>query len=363
MAENSKIQWTTHTFNPWRGCTKVAAGCANCYADRQSKRNPKTLGIWGPDGTRVVASEATWREPIKWDKKAACCCRKEMADHQHEAGCPQRNRPRVFCASLADVFEDWPGEVVDHLGCSHYTKDGDPTVVVTGEQMRGTDSDGYHYTTLDDCRGRLFRLIDLTPNLDWLLLTKRPQNIRRMWPEYELGRWDGVGRVRPLNHRRPNVWLGTSIACQEDADRNIPKLLACRDLAPVLFLSIEPLIGPVRLSLEPHPGMATLSEINSWEQKRIDWVICGGESGPKARECHIDWIRSIVRQCREADVPCFVKQLGAFPIDSGADGVDEADVRAMPDFYRLASVTDPKGGDPDEWPADLRVRQFPVVMP
>lgn len=96
MAENTKIQWADHTFNPWRGCTKIAPGCANCYADAQSKRNPGTLGVWGPNGTRVVASEAMWREPLKWNKAAACLETFDCNAGDHSDCCPQKVRDREF---------------------------------------------------------------------------------------------------------------------------------------------------------------------------------------------------------------------------------------------------------------------------
>lgn len=92
MGVNTKIEWTTHTFNPWRGCTRISEGCRFCYAETLSRRNPAVLGVWGDEGTRVVASESMWRQPIKWDREAAA------------AG----ERRRVFCASLADAFEDRP---------------------------------------------------------------------------------------------------------------------------------------------------------------------------------------------------------------------------------------------------------------
>ncbi len=126
MGEGSKIQWTHHTFNPWRGCTHVSPGCEHCYAEALSKRNPAQLGTWGAGGTRVVASEAYWKQPERWNRAA------EAAGERH----------RVFCASLADVFEDRP-ELVEP-------------------------------------RERLWRLIVATPHLDWLLLTKRPENIARL---------------------------------------------------------------------------------------------------------------------------------------------------------------------------------------
>ena len=146
MAENSAIGWTHHTFNPWRGCQKVAPGCTNCYAEALAKRNPSVLGTWGADGTRVVAAEAYWREPLKWQRQAAA------------AG----ERRRVFCASLADVFEDWNGPITN----------------VRGEKLLCNQA---------DLRRRLFALIDETPDLDWLLLTKRPEHILRMTPA-EIGR-------------------------------------------------------------------------------------------------------------------------------------------------------------------------------
>ena len=376
MAENTKIQWANHTFNPWRGCTKVAAGCANCYADAQSLRNPKTLGVWGPNGTRVVASEAMWREPVKWDRLA------EVAQHAEiDDGLPApRPCPRVFCASLADVFEDWPGrpvftpEKVDGETIQPVawygpvkTPSGVVDQVCRAGQMLGSGigsnfqvwADRYRPATLNDVRARLFRLIDSTPNLDWLLLTKRPENVRRMWR-------NGFGVANPAFAVRDNVWLGTSIACQEDADRAIPELLKCRDLAAKLFLSIEPMTESIDLEKIAGPdgrerglyasALHADHEDRYWQLSGapVDWVIVGGESGPNARPCDIAWIRSIVRQCRDAGVPCFVKQLGADPefrpgehVRWAHDGPTE-------------SLRDPKGGDPDEWPEDLRVRQLPT---
>jgi protein gp37 len=305
MGENSKIEWTDHTFNPWRGCTKVAAGCANCYAEKQAKRNPGTLGIWGADGTRVLASDAMWGEPLKWNHAAG------------EAGV----RARVFCASMADVFEDWPGQMT--------WADGSPAINRFSEEPY----------RLNDARVELFRLIDATPHLDWLLLTKRPENIRRMayglWTEKVPGHVsqnEGDGRFWK---RRQNVWLGTSIATQEDADKNIPELLKCRDLSPVLFVSAEPLLGQVDLSrLDNGCGEhydALRAEVITVGRNRfrtsdtspLDWLIVGGESGPGARPINLTWARSLRDQCQAAGVPFFFKQWGewvagtAFTRDDG----------------------------------------------
>ncbi len=386
MGENTRIQWAHHTFNPWRGCTKVAPGCANCYAEAQSKRNPKTLGIWGPNGTRVVASEAMWREPVKWNKAAA------KAKHDHGelltekdlAAGPVFRRDRVFCASLADVFEDWSGFLRDAHGLPQYRTRPEPGEPEWWEPIASLYI-GKSVIRLDDVRARLFRLIDSTPNLDWLLLTKRPENIRRMvhdsWTEKAPGHVsqnDGDGRRWK---RRDNVWLGTSIACQEDADRNIPELLKCRDLAAKLFVSIEPLVGPVDLTRLDNGGgerydalrgeVRTVggNKFRASDRDPIDWVIVGGESGPNARPCDVAWIRSIVQQCQSVGVPVFVKQLGERCVIESAGGdvantayrasgwVSQTGTAYHAGWFRGA---DRKGGDPAEWPEDLRVREVPA---
>lgn len=276
MAENSKIEWTHHTFNPWRGCTKISDGCKNCYAETLSKRSPSILGVWGDNGTRVVASESMWKQPVKWNRDAAA------------AG----ERPRVFCASLADVFEDRSELVAP--------------------------------------RQRLFELIDRTPNLDWLLLTKRPENIKRLWP---FGWYDD-------QFTWANIWLGTTVENQEQSDTRIPELLGIP--AAVRFLSCEPLLGQVNLSLRnrqstcptckgegrildpyhsQHPSQTGDGEDQDWcldcserDEKRegIHWVIVGGESGTGARPMHPDWARSLRDQCAAAGVPFFFKQRGEF---------------------------------------------------
>lgn len=322
MAANTKIQWATHTMNPWRGCSKVHTGCANCYAEATSKRNETILGTWGPNGTRVVAAERAWQEVLKWNKAAA-----KLSE-----------RPRVFCASLADVFEDWAEPMVDHLDGDHYTSDVDPSKMVNHEEMHGLDSVGYHYTTIDDVRRRLFALIDSTPALDWLLLTKRPENVRKFWPAVNVHTQE---QADDRNERgelyRRNVWIGTSISDQETADNWTPGLAFLGDLAPVRFLSAEPLVGPIDFSMRfDGTGGSALNFAG------VNLVIVGGESGPGARPCSVEWVRDIVRQCAEANVACFVKQLGS----------------NVEPFICLA---DPKGGNPDEWPKDLRVRQMPEV--
>ena len=222
-------------------------------------------------------------------------------------------------------------------------------------------ADRYRPATLDDVRARLFRLIDSTPDLDWLLLTKRPENVRRMWtcpqdPHVTGGCYH--------SQFRDNVWLGTSIACQADADRNVPELLKCRDLCAKTSLSIEPLVGSVDLSRWLNCKCRTDGwRCDSCVFGPLDWVIVGGESGPNARPCNVAWIRSIVRQCRDAGVPCFVKQLGRVVV---ADAAERSSWAAWGDHgpwmrdIEGPKLRDPKGGDMAEWPEDLRVREVPT---
>lgn len=264
MGANSKIEWTNHTFNPWRGCSKVSPGCANCYAEQNSKRNPSLFGIWGNDGTRVIAADSYWKQPLAWDKAAA----------------KAKERHRIFCASIADIFEDRP--------------------------------------ELEGPRSRLFELIKKTPHLDWLLLTKRPENISRLsgmisFPE--------------------NIWLGTSVENQDTANERIPALLAIN--AIVRFLSCEPLLGAVSLPATcrimpgscwcgAHISYPMSADFSPSERKPspIHWVIVGGESGKKARIMHPDWARSLRDQCQTLNIPFFFKQWGEWrPVQSVEESV------------------------------------------
>ena len=316
MAEITKIQWAHHTFNPWIGCTKVHAGCENCYAEAdQDHRRGRVK--WGPNGTRSKTSVSYWRQPLKWNREA------------RKAG----ERRRVFCASLADVFEEWGGPIVDHRGCELSINDGEGADgnIYSLDDGPVDDDWGIRDLTMDDLRKKVGLLVRCCTYLDWLFLTKRPQNAPRMLKEMGL-----VGAA--------NVWLLTSVSDQQTADKYIPELLKCRDLVPVLGVSAEPLLGPIDLS----PYIS-----------QLDWVIVGGESGKDARPCNLNHVREIVAQCSEAGVPCFVKQLGSFATDVEIEWPSDLVDR---DYFRVP-LNDPKGGDPEEWPEDLRVRQFPETRP
>lgn len=229
MAQLSPIEWTDHTFNPWWGCFKVSEGCAHCYADTFAKRYG--FNIWGPatKTTRRTFGENHWNEPLKWNRIAEA------------AG----KRARVFCASMADVFEAHEAATTE--------------------------------------RPKLWRLIEQTPYLDWLLLTKRPQNMLEM---------------NPWTQWPANVWAMTSVENQAQAQARIPTLLEVP--AKIHALSVEPLLDEV--------------DLKPWI-KRLDWVIVGGESGKGARPMQIAWVRRIRDLCIQAGVSFFFKQWGVWSPD------------------------------------------------
>ena len=284
--KNSGIQWTTHTFNPWWGCQRVSPGCEHCYAETLAVTRRK-LPVWGPPKTtdRKVTGEGYWQEPKRWNRAAA------------KSG----ERPRVF-PSMCDPFEEHPQLVLP--------------------------------------RRAFFRLIEETPNLWWLLLTKRPENVMGMVPEG----WRG---------KLPeNVAVGISAETQEWYERRLSHL--ARIPARMRFVSAEPLLGPIDFGLlgaVPADWGVGFLPAHSF----VDWIIFGGESGHGARPCNVAWIRHGVRQCREASVAPFVKQLGAQP-------VRPPDGQYFGPAHALMSLRDPKGGDPSEWPKDLVVREFPEVL-
>lgn len=331
MAENSAISWTENTFNPWIGCTKVSPGCAHCYAEREQDHRHKRAK-WGPHGTRSLTSPSNWQKPLKWN-----------ADAQKSG-----QRIKVFCSSLADVFEDtqiqlqlWDKRTMWICpGCHAYRDGAVREVQKTGPHCSGCNLIS-HPLTVNDVRRRLFALIDDTPHLDWLLVTKRPENIRSMWPVVSgggtppnmPGNWSG----RP--DYRKNVWLLTSVENQDAADTRIPELLKCRDLSPVLGLSCEPLLGPVDLysSFPAAPGpIDATRECEDGPGIPIDWVICGGESGPDARPMHPDWARSLRDQCQADGVPFHFKQWGEWvPLNQSPECNDLRDRGINPGFWNF----------------------------
>lgn len=319
MAETTKIEWCDATFNHVIGCSKVHQGCANCYAERDWDKR-RHHAKWGPNGTRVITSDENWKKPKTWNKKAE----------------KEGRRMRVFCASLADVFEDWDGPISDSNGdwlhqCTS-CRNPDGTFFQATTPPYDKWKKGYEHCcgeklfqlTLDDVRRRLFALIDATPWLDWLLVTKRPENVRRMWADHhvpmgpgDFRRWRDDPSVNENN--RHNVWLLTSVSEQATADKMVPELLKLRDLVPVLGLSIEPLLGPIDLrQVKTHLGHRDVlfvgdeggAEYSGSRRNFLNWIIVGGESGPNARPMHPNWVRSLRDQAMDAGVPFFFKQWG-----------------------------------------------------
>lgn len=247
--ENSKIEWTTHTWNPWTGCVKVSPGCDHCYAERIATRFGR--GEWTKDGLRSFPADEKWVEPLRWNDRAAA----------------KKVRERVFCGSMCDVMED--------------------------------------RRDLDAARLQLFITIERTPSLDWLLLTKRPQNFKRLLPQA----W--------LETPRRNVWLLTTIESPDQYWRwfELEKIRAA-----VRGISYEPALAPISLD-----EFATFHEYDDWEgdpavpmgtrhfrvrvmTKGPDWIIAGSESGPAARPAEWQWFESLQRECEEYGVAYFFKQ-------------------------------------------------------
>jgi protein gp37 len=288
MGKDTGISWTNHTFNPWWGCTKVSAGCDLCYAEGQSKRYGHD--IWGNKARRRFFGEKHWNEPLRWNRES-----------------DPNNPSKVFCASMADVFEEL------HKGHPDREK-------------------------MAEERERLFQLIAQTPNLIWLLLTKRPQAILRT-----------VGG--PTMSLYPNVWIGTSV---ED-DRVAERIDRLREVPATLrFLSIEPMIGPVTAKMDGI-GWGIIGG-ESGKRRRIDPVVInllrkgeypGGfealrdefEKTGAARPFGPGWAEDAIHNLRKSGAAVFVKQMGTNPI-----GLE---------------ISDYKGEKQEEWPETLRVQEFP----
>lgn len=294
MGENTKIEWADHTFNPWMGCTKVSEGCRNCYSENQMDHRWNRVQ-WGPGKARVRTSEAMWKKPLVWNRKAE----------------KDGTRPRVFCASLADWL--------------------DPEVPV-------------------EWLADLLALVQATPHLDWLLLTKRPEFWRQRvglaleYEFYDNPSREACERVRFAGEwyeeliAPANVWLGCTVENQK-ATARIPNLLSIP--ARVRFLSCEPLLGPLNLNAverpddaymkaQGHTGVITsIDEPDDylyWQKMGIHWIICGGESGQSARPMHPDWARSLRDQCQTAGIPFHFKQWGEWQAVYDRD-IDDPDWR------------------------------------
>jgi len=262
MARTTGITWCDATFNPWIGCTKISAGCANCYAETENKRYQWNPAGWGRGAPRKRTSDANWGKPIQWAKQAKA----------------EGKTIRVFCASLADVFDD---EVDPQWRVDLFM------------QIMWIDA---HY-----------------PNtIEWLLLTKRPENIYSMLPMS--WKQNAPGYVR----------LGVTAENQENWDKRTDELI--RVWKGKNFVSVEPMLDWILLN-----ERAYQTEPDDMESD-IDWVVVGGESGAGCRPMKLKWARELYSQCITAGIPFFFKQIGGHP---------------------------DKRHNPEEWPEDLRVQEFP----
>lgn len=343
MSATTSIQWTDRTWNPVRGCSLVSPGCKNCYAMKFAHRfaapgKPyagltrlgNTRPVWTGEVRTVPEALA---EPLRWRKPS-----------------------RVFVNSMSDLFhKDVPNEFI----------------------------------------AAVFGVMAAAPQHTFQILTKRAERLPEWfaWVDKEIADWrrlHGVTqgadicasaaiRVVPppwapfmrasLNAKwpLPNVWLGVSVEDQARADERIPHLL--RVPAAVRFLSVEPMLGPVDLRVALGGNVRWDSTGREVGRDTIAWVIVGGESGPGARPLDLEWAQALVKQCKAARVACFVKQLGAFVVDGGRtaprDMVQwDGPVAPNGEVYAWRwRGSDPKGGDPEDWPSDLRVREFPGVTP
>lgn len=251
MAQVTGVSWCDHTFNGWWGCAKVSPACDNCYAERDSKRFAAGQVLWGVDAARRTFGDKHWDEPLRWDDRAAERIGRGLQHH----------RSRVFCSSMSDVLDK---------------------------------------NAPEGARPRLWRLIMATPNLEWLLLTKRIGNARDMLPPDWLmpGGWPR------------NVRMGATICNDEERRRDLPKLLGLRTPN---FISVGPMLGPVDITDEMGLVQTPLGyeyANRAMARWHVHWVVCEGESGSAARPTHPDWVRSLRDQCAAAKVPFHFKQWG-----------------------------------------------------
>lgn len=364
----SKIEWTGKTWNPVAGCKEVSPGCANCYAVTSAYRNER-MGQDKYRGLTVLQANGkrSWTGDVRCVPAAL------------DVPLKRRTPTTYFVNSMSDLFhENVPFEFIDQV----------------------------------------FAVMALCPQHTFQILTKRPARMAEYLESFndESGcasesrheNFNDLARDFWLNSGReegdeladllcytwplPNVWLGTSVEDQKRADERIPHLLRCP--AAVRFLSCEPLLGPVNLTALDNGNDEVFDVLRNeittpWRDtfvtsdcKPVDWVIVGGESGPGARTCNLDWLHAIVNDCRDAGVPVFVKQLGSrwakcciveFKCGCSEEISDGIHGSGCPPYCATHGdakryvhrnpAKHPKGGDPGEWPEDLRVREMPKAVP
>lgn len=324
---NGGIAWTEETWNPLRGCSRVSEGCRNCYAETVAKR------FSGP-GQPYEGLISTGEKGARWSGTVRLVAEK--------LGEPLRwKRPRrVFVNSMSDLFhESVAFETIDAI-----------------------------FGVMAACRyiGR-----DARPGHVFQILTKRPERMHEYLSSDRRAQWAAAAARHGGGHdpdgiydqtvfgpiALPNVWLGVSVEDQASADARIPLLLETP--AAVRWVSYEPALGPIDfngITLDDHSNLSAF-RVNS-DENGLDWIVVGGESGPGARPFDLAWARSVIEQTRETGCRAFVKQLGARAVE---EGCEEGLVFVGKNPAVLTRLTHRKGGDPSEWPEDLRVREWPEV--
>ena len=346
----SNIEWTNATWNPLVGCTPVSPGCLNCYAATMA---PRLAAMGQQQYVGLTVKKVTQAGPKKLATRQVFNGTVRTLPERLTEPLHWRAPRMVFVNSMSDLFhESVPFEFVD----------------------------------------KVFAVMALCPQHTFQVLTKRPERmakylarplhptmgcaIREIVGTTALSVWamgrteEAVSRFDELGGALSNVWLGTSVEDQPRFDERVKHLKDC--VAAVRFLSVEPMLGPIdmhdafyRARLGPEDPYKRRNSLENW------WIIVGGESGNNARPCNVGWVRSIVQQCKAADVPVFVKQLGSMvhcrndhvsawldEVGMGLDYMDTSETRMQGDPVRVM-LNSRKGGDPSEWPEDLRVREFP----
>lgn len=376
MSDKTGIDWTDATWNPVRGCSRVSEGCRNCYAETVAARFSKPFQM---DGAGTFHGFSTW-DPPRWTGKV------ELVPEKLDQPLRWKKPRRIFVNSMSDLFhESLPDEAIAAVFAVMMAAPQHTFQVLTKRPARML-----RWFDWVAARGGIHTFVrNMTVDRKddpSVAAFRRPFEAMTLTEEIRPGKivrsrndpWMQVFNAAAIRYAGPlfNVWLGVSVEDQERADERIPLLL--QTPAAVRFVSAEPLLGPVSFDSthESDPCASSFlsgiggERVYDGQKVAIDWVIVGGESGPGARPMEVAWARSIVSECKAAGVPVFMKQLGARPIVP-------ASRQAHHDWpYASFSATDPmypssapwrvklpnrKGGDPAEWPEDLRVREFPVV--
>jgi len=316
MGKDTKISWANHTFNPWMGCDEVSPGCDNCYAKVQVERWKKST--WGHEkegGSRTLTSPQYWSAPIQWNQQAA----------------RDKIRRRVFVASLADIFENWQGPMRFGFGPfkDHVIRFSHERGMYAAEDGLPEIESREPMLTMDQVRSSLFEMINQTPWLDWLLLTKRPHNVMTMT---DAAFWESDNR-----------WLGITAENQEMWEKRY--LHAAKVPAKVRFVSAEPLLGRINFDAPSTDELTGCADDDLFELGFFHWVICGGESGPKAREFDPQNAHKIMKRCEGSNVAFWMKQFGSNPLDR---------------FNDFKPVTLDSHGTDWHGYSDLKVRQLPA---